>query len=134
MTIPQQLDAFTNEPAPLQQRPLSAPYQRSSVPSRESAKLAAGRLNEHHRAIMRLAYASDSKTPRGFTRKDVERICNLKTPTACARLFALEESRKLRKLHTIASEPGLKLRNVVVTRERCSVYVLGPMARPKDCK
>lgn len=104
-----------------------APFQASSVTSREAALIIQGKISARHRQIMRQAFDRDCANPRGITRKEVERVQGMATPTACARLNALEQARKLRKLYTArAGEARL------VTRERCSVYVLGSRFDDRD--
>lgn len=104
-----------------------APFQPSSKMSREAALISEGKMSARNREILRLAYNRDVRNPRGITRKDVERALGMATPTACARLNALEQARKLRKLYTI--KDGAESQ---VTRERCAAYVLGSKFSDRD--
>jgi len=97
--ISTQLDAFSDA-GPFS-RIHSAPFQASSVTSLEAAKIIQGKISARHRQIMRQAFDRDDANPRGITRKEVERVQGMATPTACARLNALEQARKLRKLYTM---------------------------------
>lgn len=104
-----------------------APYQSSSKTSAEAAKIIQGSISAKQRQILRQAFDRESANPRGITRKEVERVQGMATPTACARLNALEQARKLRKLYTMKDGEAQ-----VVTRERCSVYVLGSRFDDRD--
>jgi len=104
-----------------------APFQASSKLSREAALISQGKISARNRQILRQAYDRDNANPRGITRKDVERVQGMATPTVCARLNALEQAKKLRKLYTIKAGAESQ-----VTRERCAVYVLGPKFSDRD--
>jgi len=104
-----------------------APFQPSSKLSEEAAKISQGKISARNRAILRQAYDAENRNPRGIMRKDVERVQGMATPTACARLNALEQARKLRKLYTI--KDGAES---LVARERCAVYVLGQKFSDRD--
>jgi hypothetical protein len=104
-----------------------APFQPSSKMSEEAAKISQGKISARNRQILRQAYDAENRNPRGITRKDVERVQGMATPTVCARLNALEQARKLRKLYTIK-----KGAEELVTRERCAAYVLGSKFSDRD--
>lgn len=128
MILARQLDAFSELTEPVTK--IALPHDATNATSREAARLIAGCVNANQRNILRLLIVSKD----GITRKDVERGCGMKTPTACARLNALEHARKIQKHHVVAYERDGSPYDKLVTREKCSVYVRGPRLTEADWK